>query len=82
MVPELQHEDFGVLIEVLTASTSRWERALYWKSGGVAFAAVPTHGSTGALTPGDRRQGGPLSCYTPVLAHHSQVVLTTRPCGV
>ncbi len=38
MVPELQHEDFGVLIEVLNGVNVAVERALYWKSGGVAFA--------------------------------------------
>lgn len=38
MVPELANEDFGVLIEVLNGVNVAVERALYWKSGGVAFA--------------------------------------------
>jgi len=38
MVPELQNEDFGVLIEVLNGVDVAVERALYWKSGGVPFA--------------------------------------------
>jgi uncharacterized delta-60 repeat protein len=38
MVPELQHEDFGVLIEVINDVNVAVERALYWKSGGVGFA--------------------------------------------
>lgn len=38
MVPELQNEHFGVLIEVLNGVDVAVERALYWKSGGVGFA--------------------------------------------
>ena len=38
MVPELAHEHFGVLIEVLNGVDVAVERALYWTAGGVAFA--------------------------------------------
>ena len=38
MVPEIQNEDFGVLLEVLNGIDVAVERAMYWKSGGVDFA--------------------------------------------
>ena len=38
MVPELQHEEFGVLIEVLNPVEVAVERAMYWTAGGVEFA--------------------------------------------
>ena len=38
MVPELQNEDFGVVVDVLNGVNVAVERALYWKSGGVDFA--------------------------------------------
>src|SRR5690606_31403305 len=38
MVPELNNEDFGVLIEVLNDVNVAVERALYWQVDGVAFA--------------------------------------------
>ena len=38
MVPELQDEEFGLLIEVLNAVDVAVERAMYWTSGGLEFA--------------------------------------------
>ncbi len=38
MVPELQDEEFGVLIEVINNVNVAVERALYWQSGGLGFA--------------------------------------------
>ncbi|MGV3520521.1 hypothetical protein [Luteitalea sp.] len=38
MVPELADEDFGVLVEVINGIDVVVERAMYWSSGGVAFA--------------------------------------------